>query len=76
MERPTRDDLMAMRQEYGLEREQAVGGGLPFSLDDDIEQARKLVRVGMNPERWAEIRGVPVAYAWAVLRYIDHEEDG
>ena len=64
----TRDDLEAMREEFGAgERDD---GGLPFSLDDDLHQMRLAVQVGLHLERWAEARGVPSAYGEALRRYL------
>ena len=64
----TRDDLEAMREEFGAgDRDD---GGLPFSLDDDLHQMRLAVQVGLNLERWAEARGVPSAYGEALRRYL------
>ena len=70
MEKPTRADLEAMRQEYEAGAERA-DGGVAFNVVDDIRQARQMVHFGMEPERWAEIRGVPVEYARALLRYVN-----
>jgi hypothetical protein len=69
--RPTREDLEAMRKEYVAEASFGRGdGGLPFNLDDDLKQARLMTRLGLPPEQWAEARGVPVEYARALLRHI------
>ncbi len=70
MERPTRADLEAMRQEYGA-GERRDSQALPFNLDDDIKQARMISERGITPERWARIRGVPVEYARALLRHVE-----
>jgi hypothetical protein len=69
--KPTRADLEAMRQEYreGKRRDKRA---LPFSLDDDIKQPSMLAERGITPERWARIRGVPVEYARALLRHVEH----
>jgi hypothetical protein len=64
----TRDDLEAMREEFGAgERDD---GGLPFSLEDDLHQMRLVGQVGLDLECWAEARGVPLAYGEALLRYL------
>jgi hypothetical protein len=64
----TRDDLEAMREEFGAgERDD---GGLPFGLDDDLHQMRLAEQAGLNLERWAEARGVPLAYGHALRRYL------
>jgi hypothetical protein len=52
----TRDDLEAMREEFGAgERDD---GGLPYDVDDDLRQMRLAEQTRLNPERWAEARGV------------------
>ena len=66
----TRADLEAMRQEYGLSRVQEPGGGLPYSLDDDLKQVGIFEFGKITLERWAEMRGVPVDYARALRRYL------
>jgi hypothetical protein len=72
MEKPTKADLEAMRSEYG-QGSHPDPHGLPFSLDDDIHQVNKVNGFGISVEEWAEIRGVPVEYARALLRYIESE---
>ena len=69
--KPTRADLEAMRQEYG-EGKRGDKRALPFSLDDDIKQTSMLAERGITAERWARIRGVPVEYARALLRHVEH----
>jgi hypothetical protein len=69
----TLEDLEAMRQEYGLERAREPGGGLPYSLDDDLKQVG-IFTFGNEPlERWAEIGGVPVDYARSLQRYLSKD---
>ncbi len=64
----TRDDLEAMREEFGAgERND---GGLPLNLDDDLRSVQIAERVGLSPARWAEARGVPLAYGEALRRYL------
>lgn len=67
--RLTRDDLEAMRKEFGI--------GVRYddershSLDDDLHQIRRNARLGVRLEDWAKTRGVPLAYARALRRYLD-----
>jgi len=61
-----REDLEALRQEF-------VAGGREGSLDDDLHQIRRGARMGITPEDWARTRGLPTAYARALLRYIEQD---
>jgi hypothetical protein len=68
--RLTRDDLEAMRKEFGL--------GVRYeehsrSLDEDLHQMRRNVRMGVRLEDWATTRGVPLTYARALRRFLDQE---
>jgi hypothetical protein len=57
-----------MREEFGAgERDDS---GLPYSLDDDLHQMRIAERVGLDLERWAEARSVPLVYGEALRRYL------
>ena len=70
----TRDDLEAMREECGAgERDD---GGLPYDVDDDLRQMRLAEQTRLNPERWAEARGVPLAYAQALRRFLAQGAQG
>ena len=63
----TRDDLEAMRKEFGLGRydpEPSQG------LEDDLHQIRRNARLGVSPEDWAKTRGVPLTYARALRRFL------
>ena len=64
----TRSDLEAMRKEFG------AGGwyyyGKSQSLDDDLRQVRRVERLRMSLRRWSQARGVPLAYARALQRYL------
>ena len=64
----TRDDLEAMRKEFGL------GGRYEEhsrSLDEDLQQMRRNARMGVRLEDWATTRGVPLTYARALRRFLD-----
>ena len=67
--RLTREDLAAMRKEFG--QGERYAGALAYSLDDDLHQTRQSVRLGVSLEGWATARGVPLAYARALRRYLD-----
>lgn len=70
--RLTREDLEAMRQEMLGDRGRA-SGGLRSSLDDDLHQIRQNARLGVSLQDWANSRGLPVAYARALRRYLDQD---
>jgi hypothetical protein len=66
-----RADLEAMRKEFG-------GGwsyyGQSQSLEDDLlRRVRRVERLGMSLRRWSQARGVPLAYARALQRYLHQE---
>ena len=64
--RLTRGDLEAMRKEFNLGRY----GELSRTLDDDLHQARRMVRLGMSLEEWATAQDVPLTYARALRRFL------
>ena len=67
--RLTRDDLEAMRKEFGLGRYNE-----PYqSLEDDLHQIRRNARLGVSLEDWAKTRGVPQTYARALRRFLDQD---
>ncbi len=66
--RPTREDLEAMRQEFGADAWDAYGR--PFGLDDDLYQVRQIEWRGVALEEWANTRGVPLTYAKALRRFL------
>jgi hypothetical protein len=66
----TREDLEAKRQAFGLAREQVPGGGLPFSLDDDLKQVQVADRIGMAAEDVVRARGVPLEYVEALRQFV------
>ena len=66
--RPTREDLEAMRQEFGADTWHAYGR--PFGLDDDLYQVRQVEWMGFALDEWAKARGVPLVYAKALRRFL------
>ena len=64
--RLTREDLEAMRKEFIVGRY----GEPSRTLDDDLHQARRMVRLGVSLEDWAETQGVPPTYARAIRRFL------
>ena len=64
--RLTREDLEAMRKEFIVGRY----GEPSRTLDDDLHQARRMVRLGVSLEDWAETQGVPLTYARALRRFL------
>ena len=66
----TRSDLEAMRKAFGGSWSYY---GKSQSLDDDLRQVRRVERLGMSLRRWSQARGVPLAYARALQRYLHQE---
>ena len=64
--RLTRGDLEAMRKEFIIGRYDEPSR----TLDDDLHQARRMVRLGMSLEEWATAQGVPRTYARALRRFL------
>ena len=67
----TRSDLEAMRKEFG-------GGwsyyGQSQSLEDDpLRRVRRVERLEISLRGWFQARGVPLAYARALQRYLHQE---
>ncbi len=44
--------------------------GRPLELDDDLYQIRQIEWAGITLDEWAKARGVPLAYAKALRRYL------
>jgi hypothetical protein len=64
--RLTREDLEAIRKEFGVGRYDE-----PYqSLEDDLHQVRRNARLGITLENWAKTRGVPLTYARALRRFL------
>jgi hypothetical protein len=69
--RLAREDLEAMRKEFGID--ERYDGELAYSLDDDLHQIRRNVRLGVSLQNWAKARGVPLAYARALRRFLEQD---
>jgi hypothetical protein len=67
-DRLTREDLQAMRQEFDAGSWHRYGR--PFGLDDDLYQVRRIEWAGYTLNSWAKARGVPLAYAKALRRFL------
>jgi hypothetical protein len=65
--RLTREDLEAMRKEFIIGRYDEPSR----TLDDDLHQARRTVRLGVSLEDWAKTQGMPLAYARALRRFLE-----
>ena len=68
--RLTRADLEAMLGEFDIVERH---GGAASSVEKDLHQIRRNARIGVSVEEWARARGVPLAYARALRRYLDQE---
>jgi hypothetical protein len=68
--RLTRADLEAMVGEFDIV--ERYGGAAP-TVDEDLHRIRRNVRLGVRVEEWAKARGVPLAYARALQRYLEQE---
>ena len=66
----TRADLEAMVGEFDIV--ERYGGASP-TVDEDLHRIRRNVRLGVRVEEWAKARGVPLAYARALQRYLEQE---
>ncbi len=44
--------------------------GRPLELDDDLYQIRQIEWAGITLDEWAKARGVPLAYAKALRRFL------
>lgn len=64
----SREDLEAMRQEFGADEWHARGR--PLRLDDDLYQVRQIEWAGFTLNDWAKARGVPLTYAKALRRFL------
>jgi hypothetical protein len=59
-----------MRKEF-ISIGERYDGGLAYSLDDDLHQIRRNVRLGVGLKDWAKARGVPLAYTRALWRFLE-----
>jgi hypothetical protein len=66
--RPTREDLEAMRQEFDAGSWHRYGRY--FGLDDDLYQVCRIEWEGFTLNDWAKARSVPLAYAKALRRFL------
>ncbi len=64
--RLSREDLEAMRKEFIIGRYDEPSR----TLDDDLHEARRMVRLGISLEEWATAQGVPLFYARALRRFL------
>ena len=69
--RLTREDLEALRKEFDLD--EMYGGGFFYSLDTHLAQISSMRALGVSLEDWAKTRGLPLAYARALERYLDQD---
>jgi hypothetical protein len=66
--RLTRADLEAMVGEFDVVERY---GGASSTVDEDLHRIRRNLRRGVRVEDWARARGVPLAYARALQRYLE-----
>jgi hypothetical protein len=66
--RLTRADLEAMLREFDIVERY---GETASSLDEDLHQMRRNARLGVSVQEWARARGVPLAYARALRRFLE-----
>ena len=66
--RLTRTDLEALLGEFDIVERY---GETASTVDEDLHQIRRNTRLGVSLEEWARARGVPLAYARALRRFLD-----
>ena len=66
--RVTRTDLEAMLGEFEIVERY---GGTSSVVDMHLHQLRRNARLGVSLEEWARARGVSLAYARALQRFLD-----
>ncbi len=70
----TREQLEQMHRDLDPARDD---GGMGYSLDEHIRQARNCRRLGLTLDYWAAAVGVPEDYAGAVMEYaLAHPQGG
>jgi hypothetical protein len=70
----TREQLEEMYRDLGADRHD---GGMYYTLDDHIRQARNCQRLGFTLTDWAAALGVPEDYARAVMEFaLSDRQDG
>jgi hypothetical protein len=62
----TREDLEAMRREFIIGHYDEPSR----TLDDDLHQVARMVRLGVSLEDWAKAQSVPLTYARALRRFL------
>jgi hypothetical protein len=67
--RLTREDLEALRKEFVIGRYDEPSR----TLDDELHQVRRVVRLGVSLEEWARTQGVPLTYARALRRFLKQD---
>ncbi len=66
--RTTKADLEAILGEFDIVERY----GETFSIvEEDLHRIRRNARLGVSVEEWARARGVPLAYARALRRFLD-----
>ena len=68
--RVTRADLEAMLGEFEIVERY---GGTSSIVDMHLSQLRRNARLGLSLEEWARARGVSLAYARALQRYLNQD---
>ena len=66
--RVTRADLEAMPGEFEIVERY---GGTSSTVEMHLNQLRRNARLGLSLEEWARARGVSLAYARALQRFLD-----
>ena len=66
----TRADLEAMLGEFEIVERY---GGTSSTVEMHLNQLRRNARLGLSLEEWARARGVSLAYARALQRFLDQE---
>jgi hypothetical protein len=67
--RTTKADLEAILGEFDIV--ERYGRGTACTVDEDVHQIRRNAGLGVSLEEWASARGVSLAYARALRRYLD-----
>ncbi len=65
---PTKANLEAILGEFDIVERY---GETSSSVEEDLHQIRRNATLGVSVEEWARARGVPLAYARALRRFLD-----